>query len=62
VLVVLLPAAVAVAFAAPWPHQALRRVALAGGIVWLVMTIPGRIVLIRAPRRPERTASAITRK
>jgi hypothetical protein len=41
VLVVLVLGAVAIAVAAPWPHQALRRVALAGGIVWPSMFVAG---------------------
>jgi hypothetical protein len=43
VLVVLLLAAVAVAVTAPWPHQALRRVALAAAIVWTSTFVAGAV-------------------
>ncbi len=43
VLVVLLLAAVAVVVTAPWPHRALRRVALASAIVWASMYVAGAV-------------------
>ena len=43
VLLVLVLAAVAIAVTAPWPHRALRRVALAGAIVWTSVFVAGAV-------------------
>lgn len=43
VLLVLVLAAVAIAVTAPWPHQALRRVALASAIVWTSVFVAGAV-------------------
>jgi hypothetical protein len=43
VLVVLLLAAVAIVVTAPWPHLALRRVALGSAIVWPSMFVAGAV-------------------
>jgi hypothetical protein len=43
VLVVLVLAAVAISVTAPWPHQALRRVALASAIVWTSVFVAGAV-------------------